>query len=137
MLRVVEKRKGCSMDSKELAILAARAMDERRGSKITVLSLADLSTLADYFVVGTGASRIQTQAMADNIDHQLADLGIRPNRMEGMQEGRWILVDYGQVIVHIFQEDERNFYNLERLWADAPALAFEEVFPGRNEEEEC
>ena len=119
------------MESKELAILAARAMDDRRGTKITVLKLEDLTTITDYFVVGTGASRVQTQAMADNIDDALALEGIRPNRIEGLQEGRWVLMDYGVVIVHIFQEDERNFYSLERLWADAPALSFEEVFPDK------
>ena len=118
------------MESKDLAILSARAMDQRKGLKITVLKVEDLSTLTDYFVVGTGASRAQTQSMADNIEDELSKAaGLRPNRIEGLQEGRWILMDYGHVIIHIFQEDERNFYNLERLWADAPALPFEEVFP--------
>ena len=121
------------MESKELAILSARAMEQRKGLKITVLKVEDLSTLTDYFVVGTGASRVQTQAMADNIEDELSKAaGIRPNRIEGLQEGRWILMDYGQVIIHIFQEDERNFYNLERLWADAPALPMEEIFPNEN-----
>jgi len=124
-----------SIESKDLAILAARAMDNRRGTKITVLKLEDLTTITDYFVVGTGSSRAQTQAMADNIDDELSLEGVRPNRIEGLQEGRWILMDYGSVIVHIFQEDERNFYSLERLWADAPALAFEEVFPGKQSED--
>ena len=121
------------MDSKELAILSARAMDERRGTKITVLKVEDLSSLTDFFVVGTGASRIQTQSMADNVADELAKTGLRPNRIEGLQEGRWILMDYGQIIIHIFQEDERNFYSLERLWADAPSLPHEEVFPDRED----
>ena len=125
------------MESKELAILSARAMDMRKGTKITVLELEDLTTLTDYFVVGTGASRVQTQAMADNIADELKKEGIRPNRIEGLNEGRWVLMDYGQVIIHIFQEDERGFYGLERLWADAPALPFEEVFPDRAAEEEA
>ncbi|MCL1804601.1 MAG: ribosome silencing factor [Clostridiales bacterium] len=124
------------MESKELAILSAQAMDQRKGSKITVLKVEDLSTLTDFFVVGTGSNRIQTQALADNIEDVLSKAGgIRPNRIEGLQEGRWILMDYGQVIIHIFQEDERNFYNLERLWADAPALPMEEIFPDRDPEE--
>jgi ribosome-associated protein len=97
----------------------------------------DLSTLTDYFVVGTGSSRIQTQAMADSVEDEVAKAegGLRPNRIEGLQEGRWILMDYGHVIIHIFQEDERNFYNLERLWADAPALPMEEIFPDKDPEE--
>jgi ribosome-associated protein len=117
------------MDSKELAILAAQAMNRRKGSKIAVLKLEDLSTLTDYFVVATGNSRTQTQAMADSVEEELEKAGVRLNRIEGMQEGRWILLDYNQIIIHIFQEDERSFYNLERLWADAPALPQNEVFP--------
>ena len=124
------------MESKELAIFAARAMNERRGSKITVLMVEDLTTITDFFIVGTGNSRIQTQAMADNVDEVIRkEAGIRPNRIEGMQEGRWILMDYGNIIIHIFQEDERNFYSLERLWADAPALPAEEVFPDGDTED--
>ena len=123
------------MESKDLAILAARAMDQRNGSKITVLKVEDLSSLTDYFVVGTGASRVQTQSMADNIDDELEKAGVLSRRIEGMQEGRWILMDFGQIIIHIFQEDERNFYNLERLWADAPALPREEIFPEKGPEE--
>jgi ribosome-associated protein len=121
------------MESKELAILSARAMDQRRGSKITVLKLEDLSTFTDYFVVGTGASRVQTRAMADHVEDELSKTGLRPGRIEGLQEGRWILMDYGQVIVHIFLEDERSFYGLERLWADAPALPAEEIFPDNEQ----
>jgi ribosome-associated protein len=117
------------MDSKELAILAAQAMQQRKGSKIAVLKLEDLSTLTDYFVVATGNSRTQTQAMADHVEEELEKSGARLNRIEGKQEGRWVLLDYGQIIIHIFQEDERSFYNLERLWADAPALSQKEVFP--------
>ena len=124
-----------NMESKELAILSARAMDQRKGTKITVLKLEDLTILTDYFVVGTGATRVQTQALADSVEEALDKLGIRPNRIEGLQEGRWILMDYGQIIIHIFQEDERGFYGLERLWADAPALPFEEVFPDRDPED--
>jgi len=123
------------MESKELAILSARAMDERKGSKIAILKVEDLSTLTDYFVVGTGTSRVQTQSMAENIEKEMEKAGITSKRVEGLQEGRWILMDYGQIIIHIFQEDERNFYNLERLWADAPALAREEIFPDRGEDE--
>ncbi|MCL2120687.1 MAG: ribosome silencing factor [Clostridiales bacterium] len=123
------------MESKEQAIISARAMDQRGGTKITVLEIERLSTLTDYFVVGTGNTRVQTQAMADNIADGLVKEGIRPIRIEGFEEGRWILMDYGHVIVHIFQEDQRNFYNLDRLWADAPALPFAEVFPDKVTED--
>jgi len=123
------------MESKELAILAARAMDQRRGSNITVLKLEDITVLTDYFVVGTGSSRVQTQAIADAVEDELDKAGVRPSRIEGLQEGRWVLMDYGVIIVHVFLEDERNFYNLERLWADAPSLPDDEVFPDKAVEE--
>jgi len=124
------------MESRDLAIISARAMDMRKGTKITVLKLEDLTVLTDYFVVGTGATRVQTQAMADSVEDELIKEGIRPGRIEGLQEGRWILMDYGQVIIHIFLEDERSFYGLERLWADAPALPMEEIFPDRDADDE-
>lgn len=117
------------MNSKDMAILAARSMDARKGSKITVLKLEDLTVITDYFVVGTGTSRAQTQALAEAVSEALEAVGQNALRIEGFQEGRWILLDFGTVIVHIFQEDERRFYNLERLWADAPALPHDEVFP--------
>ncbi len=128
------------MDSKAMALIAARAMDAKKGSKIKVLKLEDLedvTVITDYFVVATGGSRAQTQALADAVEKAFKDeFQLLVNRIEGFQEGRWILLDYGQIIVHIFQEDERNFYNLERLWADAPALADSEVFPAGSADEE-
>ena len=128
------------MDSKAMALIAARAMDAKKGSKIKVLKLEDLedvTVITDYFVVATGGSRAQTQALADAVEKAFKDeFQLLVNRIEGFQEGRWILLDYGQIIVHIFQEDERNFYNLERRWADAPALADSEVFPAGSADEE-
>ena len=123
------------MESREMAITAARAMDAKKGARITVLQLEDLTVITDYFVVGTGASRVQTQAMADGAQKALKEMDILPNRVEGFQEGRWILLDFGQIIIHIFQEDERKFYSLERLWADAPCLPTAEVFPDKAEED--
>ena len=123
------------MESREMAIMAARAMDAKKGAKITVLQLEDLTVITDYFVVGTGSSRVQTQAMADGAQKALKEADILPSRVEGFQEGRWILLDFGQIIIHIFQEDERKFYSLERLWADAPSLPFAEVFPESVQEE--
>jgi len=117
------------MDSKEIAVTAARAMDAKKGAKINVLKIGDLTVLTDYFVVGTGNSRVHTQAMADGVAEALNEKGITALRVEGFEEGRWILIDYGSVIVHIFQEDERNFYNIERLWAEAPTLDKAEIFP--------
>ncbi len=112
------------MESKELALLVAQAIDEKKGKDISILELKDLSLITDYFVLGNGNSRTQTQAIADNVEEQLAKHGITLLRREGYPEGRWILMDFGTVVVHVFQEEERNFYNLERLWGDAPRIPF-------------
>lgn len=114
------------MDAKAIAELAAKLISDKKGRRITVLYLGELSLLCDYFVICHGGTRVQTQAIADYLDEGLGKVGIHQGRKEGYQEGRWILLDFGQVIVHIFQEEERVFYNLERLWGDAPQLDFRE-----------
>lgn len=110
------------MASKELALLAAKAIEDKKGWQVTILQLKDISLITDYFVLANGNSRIQTQAIADNVEEELEKNGFRPLRREGYLEGRWILLDYGFIIVHIFQEEERKFYNLERLWGDASVI---------------
>lgn len=110
------------MESKELALLAAKAVEDKKGWQVTILQLKDISLITDYFVLANGNSRVQTQAIADNVEEELEKSGFRPLRREGYAEGRWILLDYGSIIVHIFQEEERKFYNLERLWGDASVI---------------
>lgn len=110
------------MNSIELAKLAAAAIDEKKGYDIRILELRDISVIADYFIIASGNSRVQTQAIADNVEERIAKAGVRLGRREGYPEGKWILLDFGAVIVHIFQGEERNFYNLERLWGDAPQI---------------
>jgi len=114
------------MNSKETALMAAKAIADKKGWRITILELLGVSLITDYFVLANGNSRIQTQAIADNIEEELKKAGLVPLRREGYTEGTWILLDYGVVIIHIFQERERDFYNLERLWADAPSVPYEE-----------
>jgi len=113
------------MDSRELALLAAKAMDDKKARDISILELKDLSLITDYFVLANGTSRTQTQAIADNVEEELEKAGLKLIRREGYPEGRWILLDFGLIIAHIFQEEERLFYNLERLWGDAPRLQYE------------
>lgn len=112
------------MDSKEIAFLMAKAMDEKKARQISILKLQELSLITDYFIICNGNSRVQTQAIADNVEEILKNSGIPLLRREGYTEGRWILLDFGPHIAHIFQEEERNFYNLERLWGDAPRLEY-------------
>lgn len=113
------------MESKDIALLAAKAMDDKKARDIMILELEELSLITDYFVLANGTSRTQTQAIADNVEEVLGKEGHKLFRREGYPEGRWILLDFGSIIVHVFQEEERLFYNLERLWGDAPRLPYE------------
>jgi len=114
------------MNSKELALLACKAIDDKKGQKTLLLELNGISLLTDFFIICNGNSRTQTQAIADNVEKEMKEAGFIHSRREGYPEGRWILLDYGTVIIHIFQEEEREFYNLERLWGDAQRTYYED-----------
>jgi ribosome-associated protein len=102
------------------ALLAAHTAEENRGADIVVLDLRELTSLFDYFVVASGTSRRQLHAMSEEIDHALEDqMGDRRLGIEGYQESRWILLDYGDVVVHLFEPEMRAYYALEDLWGHA------------------
>jgi len=104
----------------ELARLAARIAAETRGSEITILDLRELTPVVDYFVIATGSSRRQMHAMADEIEKVVKhDLHDRKRGAEGYEEGRWIVLDYGDVMVHLFDPEARGYWDLEGLWSDA------------------
>ena len=107
------------MTPKELALAATAALDSKKGRDIKVLETAHLTTLADYFVLCTATSTTQVKALADTCEKMLKDLGEPPHHVEGHREGGWILLDFSSVVVHVFMEESRKFYDLERLWADA------------------
>ena len=98
--------------------IVALAQD-KKAQEIISLKLTGLTLIADYFVLMTATNSRQAQALSDHIYEELKDQGSQALRVEGYQEGQWILLDYGSVVVHIFQEQERSFYDLERLWGDA------------------
>lgn len=104
---------------KEIAIRLAQILDEKKGTQILVLETDGLTSLADYFVIATGASAPQLKAMADACEKTLKEEGVMPHHIEGHRGGTWILHDYADVILHIFSEEAREFYSLDRLWADA------------------
>ena len=110
------------MDSKELAIDLARALDAKKGRDIKVLRVEDLTTVTDYFVIATGTSTTHVGALADEADFQLGRKGVQVLRTEGHDGKRWILLDYGSVIVHVFTQEAHDFYDLEHLWADASPM---------------
>jgi ribosome-associated protein len=108
----------------ELALAAAETAHENRGVDIVVLDLRAVTPMFDYFVIATGASRRQLHAISEEIDHRLEQgLGDRRMGIEGYTESRWILLDYGSVVVHLFDEETRKFYALEDLWTDATSVS--------------
>ena len=99
---------------------AVGAIKDRKALDLTVLDLSQVSDFTDYFLVATGGSERQVRAIADAVNEQLRAEGTRPLHVEGQEHGQWVLVDYGDFLVHIFSESLREYYRLERLWADAP-----------------
>jgi len=103
----------------EQVSIAARAADEKKAQEILVLRLSAITEFTDYFIICTGNSARQTQAIADAVIEELKKIKTRPLHTEGYNNAEWILIDYGSFVVHIFTEESRSFYDLERLWRDA------------------
>ena len=108
----------------EIATNAAKALDEKKGKELKILKVEQLTTLANYFVICTASSSTHIKTLSDEIEKELELLGEPVRRKEGLRSGGWVLLDYGCVVVHIFLEEIREFYNLERLWADGQEIAF-------------
>jgi ribosome-associated protein len=106
------------IEAKELALAAAKALDSKKGRDIKVLQIDKITTLADYFVICSGGSNTQINALCDEVEKQLDALGEKPLHREGYRGGTWVLLDYDCVAVHVFNEEAREFYSLERLWSD-------------------
>ncbi|TDB39762.1 MAG: ribosome silencing factor [Actinobacteria bacterium] len=110
------------LEIKEYALLAARAAAEKKASDVVVLDVAPSLVITDYFVIASGATDRQVHAIADEVEAQLKAAGLRAIGREGEREARWILLDFGDIVVHVFQPDEREFYRLEKLWSDTERL---------------
>ncbi len=122
------------LGSRETALLAVRYALDRKAYDLLLLDIGEISSLADYFLICTARSDTQAQAIADNIRQNLAAVGVRPLLVEGFSSGQWILMDYADVAVHIFLEDVRNFYDLERLWARAEVVQLPEPYRSQAED---
>ena len=110
-----------------MARVAADAMFDKKGSDIVLLDVEKSFLLSDIFVIATGSSRINVQALADNVEERIAEVfDLKPLRVEGRNEGEWVLVDFGDIIVHVFQGAAREYYSLERLWGDSGRIRWEE-----------
>ena len=107
----------------ERACLAARAADDKLATDVLVLDVGDIIGIVESFVIASGANSRQVKAIVDNIDDKLRmECGLKPRNIEGLDTSTWVLIDYGDFIVHVFLDDTREFYDLERLWADAPKV---------------
>ena len=110
-------------DTKEYALVAARAIDEKKGTDIVIQDVSGLLKVTDYFVIATGANNRRVDAIAEEVEDKLREqCGIKPISRAGKDEQEWILLDYGCIVVHIFQPASRDFYRLEQLWEEAPTI---------------
>lgn len=112
-----------AVDSKEFAMVAARAIDDKKGSDIVIQDVSELLNVTDYFVIATGANNRRVDAIAEEVEEKLRETcDIKPISREGLDEAEWVLLDYGSIVVHIFQPAARDFYRLEQLWENAPTV---------------
>ncbi|CAM3243819.1 ribosome silencing factor [Paenibacillus lupini] len=113
-----------TVHSDELLQITVAAADDKKAQRIVALNLKEISLVADYFVICHGNSDTQVQAITTEIRKQAESRGVRVRGIEGMDSARWVLIDLGDVIVHVFHRDERDYYNIERLWSDAKVVEF-------------
>lgn len=110
--------------SKELALFAAQLVLDKKGQDVLLLEVGRVSIVADYFLLVSGATAVQVHAICDHLVEKLKKKGHYALRIEGYREGWWVVLDYGGLVVHLFQPEARNFYDLERLWSEAPPVEF-------------
>ncbi len=115
------------MIAKDIAKLAYAALADKKGEDIRIIDISKISVLADYFIIASGSNKNQVQAMADNVQDELLKSGIEVKQIEGYQSGNWILMDYGDIIIHVFSSEDRLFYDLERIWRDGASISVEEL----------
>ena len=115
------------MTSLELARKAATFLDSKKAEKLNVIEVDSISSLADNFVIATGNNNTHVRALADELDERMKAEGMPPARMEGYRSNSWILLDWGNVVVHIFTQEGRDFYDLDRLWADGNKIDWQET----------
>ncbi len=106
------------MNTKEIAFLAIEALEDKKAEDIRIIDISEISTIADYFIIADGNNKSQIQTMADNVSERLGRAGVTVRQIEGYQNANWILMDFQDIIIHIFDRENRLFYDLERIWRD-------------------
>ena len=114
------------MEEKDISRIVAAAASEKKARDIVIMDMREVMFSTDYFVIASANTATQVRAIADNIEEKLDELGIPFNHKEGYREGEWILLDYGDVVAHIFKQEAREYYDLERLWGSAPLTPYED-----------
>lgn len=104
--------------SRKMAKLAYEALDEKKGEDIKIIDISEVSVLADYFIIANGNSDSQVRALVENVEEMLSKAGFEPKQREGYGLGSWVLLDFGNIIIHVFDKENRLFYDLERIWRD-------------------
>ena len=115
------------MEAKELAKLVITALEDKKAEDIKVIDISDVSVIADYFIIANGSSKTQVHALANNVDEICGRAGYPVKQMEGYESASWILMDFGDVIVHVFSKEDRLFYDLERIWRDGKVIDVNEL----------
>ena len=114
-------------ESKKMALLAVEALEDKKAEDITIIDISEVYVLADYFIIADGSNRNQVQAMADSAEEALGKAGYDAKQIEGYQSANWILMDYKDIIVHVFSKEDRAFYDLERIWRDGKQITKEDL----------
>ena len=115
------------MTSYETAVLAVKALDGKKGMNIQVIEITDVSTLADYMVIATGSGTTHVKALADEVEYRLDNAGVSVSHIEGYRSNSWILLDYVDVIVNVFDNEARDFYDLDRMWQDGKPVDLSKI----------
>ena len=117
------------LPAREMAEIAVKALDSKKGKEIRLIRIDKITTLAEYFVICTGTSNTQINALCDAVEKELTEKGEKPLHREGYRGGTWVLLDYGCVVVHVFNDEARKFYSLEHLWADGEEVDLSAILP--------
>lgn len=118
---------GGTMDSRECVRIAVESLQDKKANDIRIIDIRDISAMGDYFIIADGSNRNQVQALCDSVEQTFADAGIKLKNREGYANAGWILLDYYDIIIHIFSEEERSFYDLEHIWRDGKHISLGEL----------
>ena len=120
------------MDAKEILRIAANALNEKKAQNLAALKVDDLTVLTEYFLMATATSTTHVRALADEVEFKLSEAGLEPHHIEGRSTG-WVLLDYNSIIVHVFNKEAREFYNLDKMWNDAEEINLDTILENQQE----